>query len=339
MNRWNAHSRLWSAAVFLGSLAILSLGATTSQAVPIDLTDATPSVSGATTLHIDGISTLGSSYWADFQWNARTNKFDVLAYGEESSVPEGFVLIEAGTFTMGSPEGEPGRSSDETEHRVTLTRGFYLSETEVTQAQWVAVMGSNPSGFPGCDDCPVESVNWYAAVDYCNALSELESLEPAYEGLGADIVWNQEANGYRLPTESEWEYACRAGSGTAFFNGDITYLDCDPLEPKLDEIGWYCGNAYGKPHPVGEKSANAWGLYDTSGNVWEWCWDWSGEYPDCGGNPCVDPVGSVAGISRAHRGGSWRNDADICRSANRNGYGPPGSSDVNLGFRPARWGP
>ena len=153
------------------------------QGVPIDLTDATPAVTGATTLHIEGIATLGASYWADFEWNEKTNGFEVSAYGEEELRPplEGFAWIDAGTFTMGSPEDELERDTDETQHDVTLTGSFYLSEVEVTQAQWVSVMGSNPSYFSGCDDCPVEQVSWYDAVDYCNALSALEGLSLAYE--------------------------------------------------------------------------------------------------------------------------------------------------------------
>ena len=267
----------WSSGAICSAVASVFLAASASQAVPIDLTDATPAVTGATTLHIEGIATLGSSYWAVFEWNENTNKFDVSAYGEEEELPspEGFVLVEAGTFTMGSPESELGRSTRETQHGVTLTRDFYLSAAETTQAQWLAVMGTNPSGFPGCDDCPVETVSWYDAVDYCNALSALEGLDPAYEVNGTDVNWDPSANGYRLPTESEWEYACRAGTETAFYNGEIIDISCN--DPNLDQIGWYCGNRGawyepdGRPAEVGQKLPNAWNLYDMTGNVFEWC--------------------------------------------------------------------
>ena len=148
----------WNSSAFCLVVAALVLAATASEGVPIDLSDATPTVTGATTLYSEGISTLGSRYWADFGWNERTNKFDVSGYGEEG--PEGFVWIEPGTITTGSPEDELRHGFNEFLHEVTLTRGFYFAETEVTQAQWVSVMGSNPSSFADCEDCPVEMVNW-----------------------------------------------------------------------------------------------------------------------------------------------------------------------------------
>ena len=324
----------WSSGAIYSAVASVFLAASASQAVPIDLTDATPTVTGVTTLHIEGIVTLGSSYWADFEWNEQKNVFEVLAYGEEEppGAPEGFVLIEPGTFTMGSPTDELGRGSDEVQHEVTLTRPFFLAETEVTQAQWLAVMGTSPSYFAGCDDCPVEQVSWYEAVDYCNALSALESLDPAYEVNGTNVIWDQSANGYRLPTESEWEYACRAGSATAFYNGPITDTGCN--DPNLDQIGWYCGNASSKTHEVAEKLPNAWGLYDMSGNVWEWCWDWYGAYP----GPVTDPVGPDSGARRVTRGGGWAYLAQYCRSALRYHYAP-GYRDLYLGLRPASSAP
>lgn len=298
--------------------------------VPIDLTDSTPSVSGPTTLHIDGILTLGSSYWADFRWNSSKNVFEVTGYGEE--VPEGTVLIKAGTFTMGSPPDEPGRSDDETEHEVTLTRDFYLSKTEVTQAQWVEVMGSNPSHFSDCEECPVEWVSWYDAVDYCNARSVADELEPAYEVDGTNVSWKQAANGWRLPTEAEWEYGCRASSSSAFYNGPITEMMCD-VDPSLDEIGWYCANSMGQTQPVGGKLPNAWGIYDMSGNVWELCWDWYGDYP---AGPVSDPSGPSSGEYRLIRGGRWNNWAETCRSADRY-LSSPGYRFYNIGFRVASW--
>ena len=331
MDRFGRWSSAEICALVASWLGVNSL----AQAVPIDLMDATPTVVGPTTLHIGGIATLGSSYWADFEWNETSNIFQVSAYEEEEppEAPDGFVLIEPGMFTMGSPTDEPGRWDHETEHAVTLTRAFYLSETEVTQAQWLAVMGTNPSNRSDCDACPVEEVSWNDAVDYCNALSALEGLEPAYEVIGADVSWNQTANGYRLPTESEWEYACRAGSTTAFYNGPITDTNCD--DPNLDQIGWYCGNAGQRTHEVGQKIANAWGLYDMSGNVSEWCWDWYDEYPV---GPVTDPVGPADGARRVHRGGSYVYPAPYFRSAYRH-YAYPDFFNYNYGFRSARSAP
>ena len=330
----------WSSGAICSAVASVFLAASASQAVPIDLTDATPTVTGVTTLHIAGIATLGASYWADFAWKEKTNVFQVSAYGEGETPgpPEGFVLIESGTFTMGSPIDELGRWPAEEEHEVTLTRAFFLAETEVTQAQWLEVMGSNPSYFQPpnysrCDDCPVEMVYWYDAVDYCNALSAVEGLEPAYEVDGTDVSWDQAANGYRLPTETEWEYACRAGSKTAFYNGGITDVEC--ADPNLDQIGWYCGNAAGRPHEVTSLLPNAWGLYDMSGNVYEWCWDWRAAYP---AGPVTDPVGPDSGEYRIRRGGASSSPARTCRSAYR-AYRHPDKRNRDVGVRPARWVP
>lgn len=237
---------------------------------------------------------------------------------------------------MGTPEDEPGRSPNETQHEVTLTRGFYLAETEVTQAQWVLVMGSNPSQFSGCDDCPVEQVSWYDAVDYCNARSRQEDRRPVYAVDGESVSWDQDANGYRLPTDAEWEYACRDGTTTPYYNGDIAELDCG-VEPSLTQIGWYCGNntPYGLKE-VGQKIPNAWGLYDMSGSVHERCWDWYAlDYP---ADPVTDPVGPDSGWGRVYRGGGWFSYARYCRSASRFHYSPE-SVNPYVGFRVAMWAP
>ena len=324
----------WNSRAICSVVASVFLAASASQAVPIDLTDATPTVTGVTTLHIEGIATLGSSYWADFEWNANSNVFQVIAYGEEVEPPEGFVSIAPGTFVMGSPESEQGHGKDEIQHQVTLTQGFFISETQVTQRQWVEVMGSNPSRFSGCDECPVETVSWYEAVEYCNELSDLEGLDPAYEVHGTDVSWDASANGYRLPTEAEWEYSCRAGTTTAFYNGGISATGCT-LDPNLDQIGWYCGNAGGKTHEVRQKLPNPWRLYGMSGNVHEWCWDWSKNYP---AGPVTDPTGPTSGSRRINRGGTWREGVGACRSASRY-QDDPSYSNYIVGFRPVRTTP
>jgi formylglycine-generating enzyme required for sulfatase activity len=233
------------------------------------------------------------------------------------------VLIPADTFTMGSPAGEPGRSLDETQHQVTLTKAIYVSACEVTQSEWQAVMGWNESEFPGASR-PVEQVTWYDAVSYCNRRSTRELYTAAYTISGvtmegnhitdATVAWNQAADGYRLLTEAEWEYACRAASSSAFCSGGLTADDCSQLDPNLDRVAWYCGNARETTHDVGGKSANAWGLKDMHGNVWEWCWDWYAEYPS---GSVSDPVGLPAGSRRVLRGGSWYYIARCCRSAYR----------------------
>ncbi|KPA13283.1 secreted protein containing Sulphatase-modifying factor domain protein [Candidatus Magnetomorum sp. HK-1] len=213
-----------------------------------------------------------------------------------------FVYIPPGTFMMGSPTDELGRGGNETQHQVTLTKGYFMQTTEVTQGQWKAVMGSNPSYFQNCgDNCPVEEVYWYKVQDFIESLNQKEGTSK-----------------YRLPTEAEWEYAARAGSSTAFANGAITERYCD-YDPNLDAMGWYCGNSNDKTHPVAQKLSNAWGLYDMHGNVWEWCQDWYNSYPE---NSVTDPTGPSLGSYRVLRGGSWGDSAHYCRSAKRDSDSP-----------------
>ena len=220
---------------------------------------------------------------------------------------------------MGSPKGELGRFIDEAQHQVTLTRGYWMGKYEVTQAQYEAIMGKNPSYFKGAD-LPVEQVTWYDAMTFCAKLTEQERaagrLPEGYE--------------YTLPTESQWEYACRAGTVHALNNGlDLT----DEGEcPNLDEVGWYVGNSDGMTHPVGQKKPNARGLYDMHGNVHEWCLDWYDlDYPD---SAVMDPIGTNAGSKRVLRGGCWSNEANACRSAYR-GYADPEFDSSRRGFRVA----
>jgi formylglycine-generating enzyme required for sulfatase activity len=220
--------------------------------------------------------------------------------------PTGFVWIVPGTFVMGSPLSEADRNSIEAQHTVTLTQGFWLSDHETTQAEYQLVMGSNPSNWKG-ESLPVERVSWNDAVAYCKNLTERERA--------AGRITAQQA--YRLPTEAEWEYAARAGTTGARY-GD------------LDTIAWHGGNSGEQTHPVKQKAANAWGLYDTMGNVWEWCSDWYGEYPT---GSVTDPTGPSSGSFRVLRGGSWVYGAWNARSANRSRY-DPGHRLSFLGFRP-----
>jgi formylglycine-generating enzyme required for sulfatase activity len=264
---------------------------------------------------------------------ARNEVCDGGACGELVA-PAGYVRIEPGEFTMGSPANELERRDDETQHRVTITRAFALKATEVTQAEWRAVMGTNPSSFANCGDtCPVETVSWFDAVDYVNRLSDAEGLARCYADDADRTFAGLDCAGYRLPTEAEWEYAARAGTVTAFYTGDITQpYDCDPVDPNLDAAGWFCGNAGETTHPVGEKQPNAWGLHDMHGNVFEWVHDVYDAYP---AGDVVDPLGPAAGVHRVNRGGSWGSGARRARAALRYGNDPDNRNN-NFGFRPAR---
>jgi formylglycine-generating enzyme required for sulfatase activity len=215
-----------------------------------------------------------------------------------------FVLIPAGTFMMGSPDSDPDAFPIEKPvHQVTLSQAFYLGKYPVTQAQWEAVMGTNPSQFKGADR-PVENVSWDDVQAFMQKLSERE---------GGDH--------YRLPTEAQWEYACRAGSSTRYHFGDDA--------AQLGNYAWYYQNSDNQTHPVGQKQPNAWGLYDMHGNVWEWVQDWYGAYTS---NPVTDPISPTSGARRVFRGGDWGNAARYVRAANRSAY-EPGNRVGDLGFR------
>jgi formylglycine-generating enzyme len=233
------------------------------------------------------------------------------------------VWIEPGAFWRGSPPDETGHRTNETRHRVTLTRGFWLGRTEVTQALYLAVMGENPSAFPGADR-PAENVAWFDWVRFCNRLSEREQLTPAYRIEGTEVVWDRSADGYRLPTEAEWEYACRAGTETRFSVGDRT--------SELAAVAWFRANADWQTHPVAGKPANPWGLHDMHGNVFEWCWDW---YEPYGGEALVDPAGGEPSGRRVLRGGGWGSYSLGCRSAFRMAS-EPSSRRAWFGARLAR---
>jgi len=228
------------------------------------------------------------------------------------------VRIQGGTFMMGSNDG---RNEEKPVHQVTVG-SFVIGKYEVTQKEYREMMGTNPSYFKG-DNLPVENVSWYDVIEYCNKRSQKEGLTPAYTINGNDVTWNRNANGYRLPTEAEWEYACRAGTTGKYNTG----------ESISDNTGWYDANSGGKTHPVGQKSANAWGLYDMHGNVREWCWDWYGNYSS---GAQTDPPGASSGSTRVERGGSWSSSAEGVRSAYRSNYGNPYYGDDYLGFRLVR---
>jgi formylglycine-generating enzyme required for sulfatase activity len=234
-------------------------------------------------------------------------------------------------FLMGSPPGEPGRDADETQHLVVLGGDIWFSDHEVSQAEYQAVMHANPSRFAGAD-LPVERVSWFDAVTYCYQRSLDEGLTPAYDISGLTVTWNPLADGYRLPTEAEWEAACRAGTGGAFPGGTLIEEGCG-LDPVLDGLGWYCGNAAATTHAVVSKSGNSRGLLNMNGNVWEWCWDWY--VAELGADVAADPEGPASGSQRVIRGGSWYHFARECRSASRAPYWPNSADDV-VGFRVVR---
>jgi formylglycine-generating enzyme required for sulfatase activity len=233
-----------------------------------------------------------------------------------NSIEIKLVLIPNGTFMMGSPIEEEGRYDNEVQHKVTISRDYYLGVTEVTQGQYEKVMGTNPSKFQkqvilnkDSSMYPVEKVSWEDAVSFCKRLSELPDEKTA-------------GRVYRLPTEAEWEYACRAESETAFHFGGSSKLS--------DDFAWF-GNSNKQTHPVGQKKPNAWGLYDMHGNVFEWCGDWFNEYPK---GAVSDPTGPKEGVLRVFRGGSWEFGAASGRSATRFFTAPFGRGDW-IGFRVA----
>ncbi len=254
---------------------------------------------------------------------------------------DGFVFIKGGSFAMGSPEEEPWRSADEAQHTVTVS-DFYISPYEVKQRDYAAVMGNDPSNFSG-EDLPVENVSWLDAVAYCNALSEQENLTPVYTMDGETVTWDRSANGYRLPTEAEWEYACRAGTATPFNTEtsispeESNYYGHYPYE--IEDNYFSQGNLSTKPGEyrqttvaVDSFSPNAWGLYNMHGNVSEWVWDYYGEYNTA---DAADPTGPETGTRRVYRGGGWNDFAKNMRSAYRATL-PEDKGSFNLGIRLAR---
>ena len=253
-----------------------------------------------------------------------------------------FIRICGGTFEMGCTAEQSSCQGDESPvHTVTLTRDFWLGTTEITQQQWQAVMGNNPSHHSSCgQDCPVENLNWYEALAFANAVSAAEGLPECFGlddctnpadsamecssvSVNSDTGLLYDCEGFRLPTEAEWEYAARAEDTLLYAGSD-----------SIDDVGWYEGNSSETLHPVAQKQANGWGLYDMSGNVWEWGWDWydPGYYPT---SPATDPLGPGPTVYRSYRGGAWYAPAEYTRVARRN-HDQPDRFNFGLGLRLVR---
>lgn len=258
---------------------------------------------------------------------------------------DGWCLIQAGTFHMGSPPWETCRNwgfTVETRHQVTLTRDYEIAATEVTQGQFSALMGYNPSAFSGCGDhCPVERARWHHAAAYCNALSQKNGLAPCYScsGSGEAVTCQSKHDGsaiytcpgFRLPTEAEWEHAYRAGTKSAYFNGDNS--SCTGPDAKADAIAWYDMNAGQSIHPVAGKSPNAWGLFDMAGNAIEWTHD--NCHQDLGTASAVDPAPGQSQHGMVLKGGAWLSFARQLRGAYRT-CGLAHTRSYLTGFRCAR---
>ena len=278
-----------------------------------------------------------------------------LGRDERNSVGLRMRSIPPGTYVMGSARWEEGHASDESLHIVRIRGGFLASETEVTQAQWTAVMGEGKKSEIGStrtqtevlhgtplhgtrpgieqvvgDDLPIVHVNWFDAVEFCNRLSAAQGLEAAYDVHENDVHWQRNSAGYRLPTEAEWEYMARAGTRTRFWTGES--------KEGLIRADWVSENAQGRAHAVGTRAANPWGLYDLHGNVWEWCWDWYAERPSQAAlvDPAGPPGASPASPDRVSRGSGWSGAPWTCRLANRNRDKPEGDALRHVGFRIVR---
>ena len=302
------------------------------------------------------------TYDGAYHWKAATcehieevsgkaaHTFDGIACTECDYEIEGFVYVKAGTFQMGSTAG----SSDEKPvHEVTLTKNFYMSKYEVTQGEYekyCSYGGSSPSSDYGDgDNYPAYYVSWYDALVYCNKRSINEGLTPCYRineetdpskwgtvPTSSDSTWNAvvcdwNANGYRLPTEAEWEYAARAGNNTT----SSTIYSGTTSSSSLGDYAWYTNNSSGKTHEVGTKKANSFGLYDMSGNVWEWCWNWYTSSYDTTKEGGSDPTGALSGSYRVYRGGSWNSSSDSCSVSSRSSLSPY-YRNYYLGFRLVR---
>ena len=273
------------------------------------------------------------------------------AAGCPATAPAGWVCVEAGRFTMGSDElAETDRDDDETQHQVTITRPFWINATEVTQAEWVAVMGNNPAYDKACGEtCPVDSITWFQAIAFANGLSSKEGFLPCYDKVGGGaydataamgkqpVRWaaGVACTGFRLPTEAEWEYAARAGTTPSFSAGPLTPgTNCSVVDPSLSAVAWYCANT-DRPKSVAQKQPNAVGLYDVHGNVREWVWDQTVKSQDYAATAVTDPIGNSSGDHRVNRGGGYLSHGVNCRSANRDSV-QPDTTAKDIGVRLAR---
>lgn len=292
-----------------------------------------------------------------------TPQRETILIGTQSSA---FRLIPPGTFVMGSPPSEPGRNTSsftETAHEVSLSHGFWMKETEVTQQEWSALIPNNHfSAMPTfmCNACPAFEVSWFDTLAFANALSLSRDLSACYNLSNCtgtpgvrlpeserffcpfieDLIPAPDCPGYRLPTEAEWEYAARANTSTALFNGPTINnpIYCNP-DPNLNQIAWYCGNSGNRIRSVAQKASNPWKLYDMSGNVWEWVWDWGADYEALPALPTVDPIRlDNMGLGHVIRGGGAGDASQGCRSAFRLGWDSSAAGN-NIGFRVVRTAP
>jgi formylglycine-generating enzyme required for sulfatase activity len=308
--------------------------------------------SGATTTSETGDTIPASATSADEEWTCTVTPNDgesdgasvdasvviEAALGSEYVGAHGgtMILIDAQTFEMGCTAGMTSCQSNESPaHLVTLTNDFYMGETEVTQGEYYAMMGTNPSHFSSCgSDCPVEMVTWHMSAAFANAVSDSEGLEQCYTCTGSGTstscsiaVEPYSCGGYRLPTEAEWEAAARCGEDTLYAGSTV-----------IGDVAWYDSNSGLTPHTVATKASNACGLYDMSGNVWEWTQDWySSSYYSS--SPGTDPGGATSSLYRVLRGGTWRNNHTSARVAYRNRNDPPYRYDYDFGLRLLRTSP
>ena len=241
---------------------------------------------------------------------------------EENVENEKMVEIPTGSFVMGALEEDAeAMNAEKPSRKVQLARPFLMGTRPVTQSLWFRIMRSNPSMIQG-KRRPVESVSWLNCVEFCNKLSEEKGLDKAYTINAQEISCDFDVNGYRLPTEAEWEYAAKANQGFEYSGSD-----------NIDEVAWYNKNSNKMTHPVGQKKPNGFGLYDMTGNMWEWCWDfWNDETDDYSNASCEDPTGPKTGTSRVRRGGSWHDDTDSLR-VNHRRWSDPSYKARNLGLR------
>ncbi len=274
---------------------------------------------------VDGLITVGET-------SAASVTFTVLP-----AWPFATVRLEAGTYTMGSAAPEPGREADEgPRHEVTLTRPLLIAISELTNGQWDAVLRDGRVEDPTLANQPVVSVTWYDAVIFCNAKSAADGLTAAYTVNGPQVAWNPDADGWRLPTEAEWEAFCRAGTQGSLSDGELSRLDME-VDPVLSFFGWSAANSDNRVKPVRALLPNPMGLYDVHGNLLEWCWDRYGEAYYTAA-PATDPSGPVTGSDRVLRGGSFADANQRLRCAARLGLDPSATAGI-VGFRPVRNAP